>query len=400
MEISDRTVAACRFFVDRERVGIHARRMPSGVMRSWAGLLAMSVAASAAMATPALATTVSQCLAGKLGDVGRATAQEITCHGKDATKPDATTRTACVARAEARLTGGTDPARSVFAKRERRPPCPTVGDQDAVADDVAAYVASLSAAVGTAVRPSRCDAAKLQCLGRYVTGLAGCLARAAKSSGTIDPTCVANQASRLGDDASGCLGKAALRADCSTTGNAAVLALGGATFAASMLCTLDPGGNTTCDALPTPLPTPTRTATPVPTRTPTPMATGGSDGASQLCVDRINEYRASIGRAPLARWTDQEGCVESQGFADMQSGTPHSAFGQCTEWAQNECPGWPGPPISMIGNCLAAMWAEGPGEPYSAHGHYINMANPNYTKVACGFAVRSDGRVWAVQDFR
>jgi hypothetical protein len=54
----------------------------------------------------------------------------------------------------------------------------------------------------------------------------------------------------------------------------------------------------------------------------------------------------------------------------------------------------------MIGNCLAAMWAEGPGEPYSAHGHYINMANASYTKVACGFAVRSDGRVWAVQDFR
>ncbi len=44
--------------------------------------------------------------------------------------------------------------------------------------------------------------------------------------------------------------------------------------------------------------------------------------------------------------------------------------------------------------------AEGPGEPYSEHGHYINMANPGYTKVACGFAVLPNGRVWAVQDFR
>jgi hypothetical protein len=148
------------------------------------------------------------------------------------------------------------------------------------------------------------------------------------------------------------------------------------------------------------VPTPTRTPTPVATRTPTPRPTGGDADAAQLCVDAINQYRASIGRAPLARWTDAETCVDDQGFADSQSGTPHSAFGQCSEWAQNECPNWPGPPEQMIGNCLALMWAEGPGEPYSQHGHYINMSNPSYTKVACGFAVLPNGRVWAVQDFR
>ena len=43
---------------------------------------------------------------------------------------------------------------------------------------------------------------------------------------------------------------------------------------------------------------------------------------------------------------------------------------------------------------------DGPGEPYSEHGHYINMTNTAYTEVACGFYTTPDGAVWAVQDFR
>jgi hypothetical protein len=237
-------------------------------------------------------------------------------------------------------------------------------------------------------------------MGKHAIGLFGCLARAAAVSGTIDPVCIERQRTRLGDDVEGCLAKAATKGDCSASGDASALGAGAEAFVASAHCTLDPNGTTECGTLPTPVPTPTRTATPVATRTPTPVPTGSNNDASQLCVDIINDYRASIGRAPLARWTAAEGCVEDQGFADMQSGRPHSAFGQCGERAQNECPGWPGPPYQMIDDCLAAMWAEGPGEPYSEHGHYINMANPGYTKVACGFAVRSDGRVWAIQDFQ
>jgi hypothetical protein len=130
------------------------------------------------------------------------------------------------------------------------------------------------------------------------------------------------------------------------------------------------------------------------------VPTGNPNDPEQLCVDDINAYRASIGRAPLARWVAVETCVDGQGLADSQSGVPHSAFGQCTEHAQNECPGWGGPPAAMIGTCLQAMWNEGPGSDFPTHGHYINMSNPGYTKVACGFAVLSDGRVWAVQDFQ
>ncbi len=129
--------------------------------------------------------------------------------------------------------------------------------------------------------------------------------------------------------------------------------------------------------------------------------TGGDpdEAATQLCVDTINMYRATLGLAALARWTDAETCSDEEAAMDGASGTPHGAFGQCGESAQNECPGWPGPPEAMITGCLELMWAEGPGEDFNKHGHYITMSNPAYTKVACGFADGMNG-VWAVQNFQ
>ena len=128
---------------------------------------------------------------------------------------------------------------------------------------------------------------------------------------------------------------------------------------------------------------------------------GGGDGtAEQLCVDTINQYRASLGLPAYQRWTPEESCADGQAKSDSQSGTAHGAFGQCTEFAQNECPGWPGPPSSMIPQCLAMMWAEGPGADFSTHGHYINMSSTKYTQVACGFYTTSAGKIWSVQDFK
>ena len=46
------------------------------------------------------------------------------------------------------------------------------------------------------------------------------------------------------------------------------------------------------------------------------------------------------------------------------------------------------------------MWDEGPGEPFSEHGHYINMSNQEYRMVACGFYETSGGQIWSVQNFR
>ncbi|WP_437607272.1 CAP domain-containing protein [Sorangium sp. So ce834] len=127
---------------------------------------------------------------------------------------------------------------------------------------------------------------------------------------------------------------------------------------------------------------------------------GDPTGAAQLCVDTINQHRATLGLPPLARWTEAESCSDEESESDGNTGQAHGAFGACDERAQNECPGWNGPPESMIVPCLQVMWDEGPGEDFNKHGHYINMSNTAYTKVACGFHTFPDGSVWAVQNFR
>lgn len=131
---------------------------------------------------------------------------------------------------------------------------------------------------------------------------------------------------------------------------------------------------------------------------------GGSSAfaaTADSCVAHINALRASIGLDALARWSDAESCADSEAESDSGSGQAHGAFGRCNESAQNECPGWGAMTGAggIVPGCLDMMWAEGPG-PYSGHGHYVNMTNPAYTKVACGFHVTSGGAIWAVQDFR
>lgn len=129
---------------------------------------------------------------------------------------------------------------------------------------------------------------------------------------------------------------------------------------------------------------------------------GGNDAYAaerKACVDRINGFRATLSLPPLAAWTEQGSCTDGEAKSDSESGAAHGAFGACTERAQNECPGW-GSVEQTIQSCLQDMWNEGPGEPYSEHGHYINMSNPDATRVACGFYERPDGKVWAIQNFR
>ncbi|MEM6989299.1 MAG: CAP domain-containing protein [Myxococcota bacterium] len=118
----------------------------------------------------------------------------------------------------------------------------------------------------------------------------------------------------------------------------------------------------------------------------------------QDCVDRINQLRWECQcLPPLMRWNDAEGCTDDQSSADQAGGGAHANFGSCNEFGQNTCPNW-GSEAQVIDGCLQSMWDEGPGEPFSAHGHYINMTNPDYTKVACGFAGGGSG-VWSNQNF-
>jgi hypothetical protein len=129
-------------------------------------------------------------------------------------------------------------------------------------------------------------------------------------------------------------------------------------------------------------------------------APGDLAAARALCVQTINDYRATLGLAPYAPWDEIDACVDGEARSDSISGTPHSAFGTCAEHAQNECPDWPMAPGTMITRCLKDMWAEGPGDDFEKHGHYINMSSTKYTKVSCGYFQTPDGHWWATQDFR
>jgi hypothetical protein len=135
---------------------------------------------------------------------------------------------------------------------------------------------------------------------------------------------------------------------------------------------------------------------PIPGCAPTPPASTGDFG--QDCVDRINQFRWECQcLPPLARWADAEACTDEQSGNDQNGGGAHGNFGACGEWAQNTCPNW-GSESDIIGGCLQAMWDEGPGEPFEAHGHYINMSSLDYTKVACGYSSGGEG-LWSNQNF-
>jgi hypothetical protein len=130
--------------------------------------------------------------------------------------------------------------------------------------------------------------------------------------------------------------------------------------------------------------------------------------ARKECVKTINMYRATLSLPPLQRWCGNAVCEDKQPAQDAAKNTPHSAFGTCGEFAQNECPGWPDSPLASIDGCLMQMWAEGPGGAgceqnptcFQAHGHWINMSSTKYSEVECGFAETGGSSWWGVQDFK
>lgn len=58
-----------------------------------------------------------------------------------------------------------------------------------------------------------------------------------------------------------------------------------------------------------------------------------------LCVQFVNEYRATEDLSPLSRASlTQESCTQDQASQDLKSGVAHGHFGSCEEWAQNTAP--------------------------------------------------------------
>lgn len=159
--------------------------------------------------------------------------------------------------------------------------------------------------------------------------------------------------------------------------------------------------------------------------------TGGSSGstadpfaeARQICIDKINELRATKGLPPYQRWTSAETCVDQQATDDEKTGQPHNAWSThkfaCDGYgsAQNECLGGG---AGGIVNCLEMMWAEKDqagcsgcdqctssggcadcdfygSQTGDVCGHYLNMRATWFTMAACGFS--ADGG-WAAINFQ
>jgi hypothetical protein len=147
------------------------------------------------------------------------------------------------------------------------------------------------------------------------------------------------------------------------------------------------------------------------------------------CVSEINRYRATVttmALQPITRATpEQEECSEKGAKMDGDTMSAHGAAraGICSSLglgAENTCPGWPvgggfggnATIADALKGCLKAMWEEGEppmgrqaciqdaGGCFQAHGHYLNMSDPNIGSAACSFYKMMDGRsYWMNQDF-
>jgi len=161
------------------------------------------------------------------------------------------------------------------------------------------------------------------------------------------------------------------------------------------------------------------------------MGTGGATGTAgsgspdlemlrQLCVDTINMYRMMAGVPALKRGTAaQEMCSDKGAMSDGTTMQAHASAGSCPGLGgQNTCPGWGVGGFSgnatvadALTKCLMQMWGEGM-PPVSRqmciadyqgcflkYGHYLNMSDPSYSVVSCGFFKMSNGSWWMNQDF-
>lgn len=138
-----------------------------------------------------------------------------------------------------------------------------------------------------------------------------------------------------------------------------------------------------------------------------PSGSGGNLIAKQFCVSETNRYRAMNSKPALAESAPLEAYADTGAMVDFNS-SPHNHFsstnGGGIAFAENECPqqgGWTysqGQDLTqVVGRCIAAFYAEGPGTDYATHGHYINMMG-NYGSLGCGVS-SSGGKITIVQDY-
>jgi hypothetical protein len=117
-------------------------------------------------------------------------------------------------------------------------------------------------------------------------------------------------------------------------------------------------------------------------------------------VARINQFRDCVCVPRLERWTEAESCANQQVAYDRARNDAHAGWSGniCSPKGsgQNECLG------GAINGCQQSMFDEGPPPQtpcedacFQRHGHFINMTNRSFRRVACGF----DGN-WSVQNYQ
>lgn len=123
----------------------------------------------------------------------------------------------------------------------------------------------------------------------------------------------------------------------------------------------------------------------------------------QRCVEKTNQLRAQLGRAPYQRSATLEQYSLEGAEEDSQTNRAHGHFSRTSgggvSFAENAIPGWDldnsGGVMGVVEGGLDAMWGEGPGG-----GHYEAMASNRYTELGCGIVVTADQKVWLLQNFR
>ena len=136
-----------------------------------------------------------------------------------------------------------------------------------------------------------------------------------------------------------------------------------------------------------------------------------NEGWREDCLAKINEYRATEDLPPLTLASEEkQTCADKQSADDFKTNEAHGHFGDCGEFAQNSGPNfsgsWQKNASAVAEYYLKMMWedekakAEKGVTEYAQIGHYLNMKNTSYTKVACGIALSSDGKTgWFNVDF-
>src|SRR5262249_51950744 len=116
------------------------------------------------------------------------------------------------------------------------------------------------------------------------------------------------------------------------------------------------------------------------------------------CADEVNRYRASVGRAPLARSADLEAFAAQAAQSDGLAHQAHQFFattnGGGMSRAENEILWWEGLAVrSVIQEGLEQMWQIGPA------GEHYDIMTGAFSQVGCGIFVNGS-EVTVAQDFR